>query len=556
MSRSIKIAIAQLNFHVGNLPYNFKKISDSIAEAKLRGADLVVFPELSVCGYPPKDLLLLDGFVEDCLKVVESLAVQCKGISAIVGSPSFNPAPNGKSLLNSAFLLADGKVRDVYHKGLMPTYDVFNEYRYFEPATHFEPFHLRDVRLALTICEDIWNVSSRPMYSCTPPDLLAEHNPHVLINISACPTSRGHLTRRRQVLAHNARKYQLPVFSVNPVGGQTDLLFDGGSAVINARGEVVDSLPLFEEGLVVYDLDKVEQSTGVSPDLSLAPDNELPYLMDALVMGVADYFSKTGHSKAILGLSGGIDSAVTLAVAVQALGAKNVWAVLLPGPFSSNHSVEDALMLARKLGVRNSTISINDAVLSLESAMSSHFEGTERGVAEENIQARARGIILMGLANKFGHLLLNTSNKSEAAVGYGTLYGDMCGGLSVLGDVYKTRVFDLARWINRNDEIIPWNTINKPPSAELRPDQKDSDSLPPYDILDKVLFGYLEGAKGVQGLMAEGYPRELVEKVVRLVDLNEHKRYQSPPVLRVSSKSLGVGREMPLEGFYRPFSNT
>lgn len=543
----MRIALAQINLHVGNFSYNLDNMLLAIEDARKQNADLVVFPELSVCGYPPRDLLYSDRFLEQCMHSVYQLAKACKGIGAIVGGPSKNEKRGGKGLYNSAFLLYDGAIQEIYHKGLLPNYDVFNEYRYFEPAREFNTVVFRGKRIAITICEDIWNINGMGMYPLSPPDILARQQPDLIINISASPFAWNHRPERIRVLMENAAKYRVPLFSVNLVGGQTDLLFDGASAVCNAEGNLVDVMPDFEEVIRVYGLDEVLQHPGIDPP-AVPNDREKYGLMhQALVMGIRDYFRKTGIKKAILGLSGGLDSALTLVLAVEALGKENVWAVLMPGPYSSDHSITDARQLADTLGVKHDTISINDVVNAFDLSLKPHFAGTSSGIAEENIQARARALILMGLSNKFGHMLLNTSNKSEAAVGYGTLYGDMCGGLAVIGDVYKTEVFGMARLINETDEIIPVNTILKPPSAELKPDQKDTDSLPPYDVLDPILFRLLEKQQDPSTIIADGFDEKLVIKTARMVFVNEYKRYQSPPILRVSPKCLGIGREMPLE---------
>ncbi len=543
----MRIALAQINLHVGNFGYNLDKMLEAIEAARKQHADLIVFSELSVCGYPPRDLLYSDRFLEQCMESVYQLAKACTGIVAIVGGPSRNKETGGKSIFNSAFLLYDGAIQNVYNKGLLPTYDVFNEYRYFEPATEFNTVMFNGKRIAITVCEDIWNIDGLGMYPINPPDILARQKPDLIINISASPFAWNHRPERLNILMQNASRYGVPVFSANQVGAQTDLLFDGASAVCNQKGQLVDVLPAFEEALCVYELDEVLQHPGIEPPK--VPDDREKYrlMQQALVMGIRDYFRKTGIKKAILGLSGGLDSALTLVLAVEALGAENLWAVLLPGPYSSDHSVADALQLANNLGVRHSTIPINDVVKSFDKSLEPFFVDTASGIAEENIQARARAVILMGLSNKFGYMLLNTSNKSEAAVGYGTLYGDMCGGLAVIGDVYKTEVFGMAGMINERDEIIPNNTIVKPPSAELKPDQKDTDSLPPYDILDSILYRLLEKQQDPSAIIADGFDEQLVRKTARMVFMNEYKRFQSPPMLRVSPKCLGIGREMPLE---------
>ncbi len=549
----MRIAIAQINLHVGNFKHNLGKILKSLEDAKALNADLVVFPELTVCGYPPRDLLLSEAFVAQCLNTVEAVAAACIGIGAIVGGPSQNNGPGRKSLNNTAFVLYDGRIQDVYHKGLLPTYDVFNEYRYFEPARNFRTIVYQGTRIALTVCEDIWNIDGKGLYPLSPPALLYAEKPELMINISASPFAWNHRPQRLHILAANAQKYKIPVLSANLVGGQTDLLFDGVSAVCNADGKIIDMLPAFEEALRVYDMNALDRFKGhETPGL---PEEREKYnlIKQALVMGIRDYFLKTGIKQAILGLSGGIDSALTLVLAVEALGADNVWAVLLPGPFSSDHSVEDARRLATKLNVRYDIIPINAAVQSFELSLAKHLKDTPFGIAEENIQARARAVILMALSNKFGHMLLNTSNKSEAAVGYSTLYGDMCGGLSVIGDVYKTEVYGISRLINQKEEIIPWNSINKAPSAELKPNQKDSDSLPEYEVLDPILYRLLENQEDPEEIIAKGYDPVIVSKVARMLHHSEYKRYQSPPVLRVSPKCLGIGREMPLES---PFKTT
>ncbi|MDR4987798.1 MAG: NAD+ synthase [Bacteroidales bacterium] len=543
----MRIALAQINLHVGNFEYNRGKILKAIRQARDQKADLVVFPELTVCGYPPLDLLYDEAFIDACMQNVELIAGECKGIGAIIGGPSRNRSAGGKSLFNSAFLLSEGDIHFVYHKGLLPTYDVFNEYRYFEPAKRFSTVNFAGKRIAITVCEDIWNIDQQGMYPVTPPDLLMKEHPELMINISASPFAWNHRPQRYQIIAENARMYNIPVFSVNLVGGQTDLLFDGASAVCNAQGKLVGALPAFREAFAVYEADGLERLP-VIPQLPPPGDHEkIRLIYDGLVLGIRDYFAKTGVKQAILGLSGGIDSAVTLVLAVDALGAENVWAVLLPGPYSSDHSVTDAKVLAEKLGVTYDIISINEAVRSFENSLEPLFASTKPGIAEENIQARARAVMLMALSNKFGHMLLNTSNKSEAAVGYGTLYGDMCGGISVLGDVYKTEVYGLAKLINEHEEIIPENSITKPPSAELKPDQKDTDSLPDYALLDALLYCMLEKQEGTEEMIRAGFDKETVIRVKKMLHLSEYKRRQSPPILRVSPKCLGIGREMPLE---------
>ncbi len=550
----MRIAIAQVNLHVGNFAHNYRCIISSLENARSKGADLVVFPELSVCGYPPGDMLLSGSFIDRCLSLVGDIAQHCRGIAAIVGSPSRNSGRGGKSLFNSAFLLEEGRISQVYHKGLLPTYDVFNEYRYFEPAVQFSPVRFRGHTISLTICEDIWNIGANGLYPFSPPDIINKFNPELMINISASPFAWNHLPGRMMVLSENAKRFGVPLFSCNLAGGQTDLLFDGTSAVFNPNGKIIGSLKSFEEDIQVFDTSEINNSSSFL-EMPGEPGEEVKHrlIMDALVMGVRDYFKKSGLKKAVIGLSGGIDSAVCLVIAALALGRENVWAILMPGPYSSDHSVEDAAALANKLGVAYEIIPVSDTVNSFGESLGPYFENTEPGIAEENIQARVRAVFLMALSNKFGHVLLNTSNKSEAAVGYTTLYGDMCGALSVLGDVYKTDVYGLARLINNEDEIIPRNTIQKPPSAELRPGQKDSDSLPDYGQLDAILFSFLEKQMDAEEIVKAGHDRNLVNRVIGMVSNSEHKRRQSPPILRVSQKCLGVGRMMPLEADYRSF---
>lgn len=551
----MKIALAQLNYHVGNFNANADKIIDTIKKAEQQGADLVVFSELSVCGYSPYDLLEQHDFIVRCNETLEQIALQCTGIAAIVGVPTINPEPRGKQLFNSACLLADGAVQSLRNKSLLPTYDIFDEYRYFEPGQNTELISFKGERFALTICEDLWDkqpsayVSAKgALYKKAPMKELNKLKPDYIINIAASPFSYNQGKVRTQVLVENAQKYQIPVIYVNQVGGNTELIFDGDSMVLDARGEIVNRLNLFNEDFQLIDTQALIQG-GYEPLMVPKPDY-IADIHEALVVGIRDYFGKMGFKKATLGLSGGIDSAVTLAIAAEALGAENMHVLLMPSKYSSDHSISDAVDLAENLGVAYETISIQHMVDAFEKGMSNLFAGLAPDVTEENIQARVRGTMVMALSNKFGNILLNTSNKSEAAVGYGTLYGDMNGGLSVLGDVYKTDVFKLARYINRNGEIIPENTIVKPPSAELRPDQKDSDSLPEYDLLDAILFQYIEQKLSASEIIAQGYEPEVVNKVLRLVNFNEYKRFQTPPILRVSSKAFGFGRRMPLVAKY------
>ncbi|MEM9824425.1 MAG: NAD+ synthase [Bacteroidota bacterium] len=544
----MKIAIAQLNFHIGNFAGNVAKMLQSVEQAKTANADLICFSELATCGYPPRDFLEFDDFIRLAEEAIEQLAQAAQGIAIVVGSPSRNPVIEGKDLFNSAYFLADGKVKQVIHKALLPTYDVFDEYRYFEPASDFNIVEFKGQRIAVTICEDIWNIGNEnPLYTICPMDELMPQKPDFILNLSASPFNYAHSHSRDHVIGANVERYGIPMFYVNHVGAQTELIFDGGSIVMSPNGNRFDELPYFEEAFRTYDLAEVIQ--GKAEDVEQAKE-KMPLIHDAIVLGVKDYFGKLGFKKAILGLSGGIDSAVTAVLATRALGRENVRVVLMPSEFSSDHSINDARDLAENLGIQYDVIPIKTAYAAFNDLLAPQFADLPFNITEENLQARIRGMILMAMSNKFGHIVLNTSNKSEAAVGYGTLYGDMCGGLSVIGDVYKTEVFALARYMNKDGEVIPENTITKPPSAELRPNQKDSDSLPDYDILDEVLYQYIEQQQGPKEIIAMGFDEKLVRRVLRLVNINEFKRHQTAPVLRVSSKAFGMGRRMPIVGKY------
>ncbi len=546
----MKIALAQLNYHIGNFEQNTSKIIDNLNRAKENGADLVVFSELSVTGYYPHDLLERKEFIEQSYAALNRIAAHCCGIAAIVGGPSINPEPRGKKLFNSAFFMYDGAIQHIVNKSLLPTYDIFDEYRHFEPNKQFSVFPFKGKRLAITICEDLWDEQEtqnefgrEKLYQISPLKELSKLGPDLVINLSASPFSYNQENWRKNILIKNARKYRLPIVYVNQVGAQTELVFDGGSFYLGSNGEIQEELRYFEEDFRIID-------TGISCQ-DLQPQTEyIEKIHDALVLGIRDYFGKMGFKKAVLGLSGGIDSALVLVLAVEALGKENVRVLLMPSRYSSGHSVDDAVKLAENLRIQYEIIPIQPMVDSFESSLAEVFSGLKSDVTEENIQARTRGILLMAISNKFGNILLNTTNKSECAVGYGTLYGDMNGGLSVLGDVYKTDVFKMARWINRECEIIPENTILKPPSAELRPDQKDSDSLPEYDILDQILFDYIELNLSPEEIIAKGFDRSTVLRTVKLVNINEYKRFQAPPILRVSSKAFGFGRRMPLVARY------
>ncbi|HMH23304.1 MAG TPA: NAD(+) synthase [Puia sp.] len=692
----MKIALAQQNYHIGNFAANTRRIIGGIRQAKEAGADLVVFSELSVCGYPPRDFLEFEDFIAECHAAVDLIREEADTIGVIIGSPARNPAPKGKGLFNAAWLLYEKEVKGVAHKTCLPTYDVFDEYRYFEPGYAWNVIPFKGKKIALTICEDIWNLGDNPLYRVCPMDHLVEQSPDLMINISASPFDYDHDEDRREVVRRNVLKYRLPMFYCNAVGSQTEIVFDGGSLVYDASGRLLKEMNYFQEDFAVVgiadetlhpDVAAAVPGSGPTPAASVSgltsaisgsgpapavspahphlvaplyeeilpgfsipvdgvgetpsvlsvhhhpqtdpahlaaqtetpqtaapqtvnahtatqhrlstgfrsvrtpsagapleesgffdremrvskiqdPDKVIEYLVadkniheihEALVLGIRDYFVKMGFTKAILGSSGGIDSAVTLALACEALGKDNVRAILLPSPYSSSHSIGDAEQLSRNLGNPYDIVPIQEVYGSLLQTLKPIFKDSPFGLAEENLQSRTRGNILMAIANKYGYILLNTSNKSELSTGYGTLYGDMAGGLSVLGDVYKLQVYALARYINRrqgpgslsgNGEIIPQNILTKAPSAELRPDQKDSDSLPEYDILDKVLYQYIEKRQGPGEIVAMGIGAEMVTRILRLVNANEYKRNQFCPIIRVSCKAFGVGRRMPIVGKY------
>lgn len=543
----MKVSIAQLNYHIGNFEGNTSKMIQAIEAAKTEGADIVCFSELATCGYPPRDFLEFDDFIrlsEDC---IQRLCEFAHGIAIVVGTPTRNNDPKGKSLFNSVCFLADGKVKFTQHKTLLPTYDIFDEYRYFEPSKDWNIVEYKGKKIALTVCEDIWDVGVLdPLYTVIPLDEMMKFKPDLIINVSASPFNYDQAKQRIHIVKSNVQRYKIPMFYINHCGAQTELIFDGGSIVMTGTGVLVDELPYFEECIRHYELDQLHLSTSDEAQ----PKEKIELIHDAIVLGLKDYFRKLGFSKAILGLSGGIDSAVTAVLAARALGPENVRVLLMPSQFSTGHSVEDAMLLVNKLKIQHNIIPIKDMYDSFMDKLNPIFGDLPFNVTEENIQARVRGILNMAISNKYGNILLNTTNKSEMAVGYGTLYGDLCGGLSVIGDVYKTEVYQLAKFINKDEEIIPLNSIIKPPSAELRPDQKDSDSLPEYDILDPILYLYVEKRQGPQEIIDKGFDAALVRRILRMVNINEFKRYQTAPVLRVSPKAFGMGRRMPIVGKY------
>jgi len=543
----MKIALAQQNYHIGNFESNFEKIRTAIVEAKHNHADIVVFSELSICGYPPRDFLEFTDFITRCEESVKKVAALADGIAVIVGAPTYNPNPKGKPLYNSAFFIADKKVQQVVHKTLLPTYDIFDEVRYFEANTEFNLIAYQGKKFAITICEDLWNTGYEQLYVSSPLDNLIPLKPEFIINISASPFDYGHAQERISVLQDAAKTSRVPIFYCNAIGSQTDIIFDGGSLVINSNTNVFYEMSYFKEEINYFSLDDLKKN---STQVSEQPKDKITLIHDALILGIKDYFQKSNLKKCILGLSGGIDSAVVCKLAVEALGSENVHALLMPSKFSSSHSVSDAEELAKNLRIKYDIISIEGIFDSVNKTLSPFFAGKPFDLTEENIQARSRAILLMAMANKFNYVLLNTSNKSEFSVGYSTLYGDMSGGLSVLGDVYKTQVYELADYINREKTIIPKNIITKAPSAELRPDQKDSDSLPEYDVLDKILFQYIEKRQGPNELVQMGFDKTLVDRTLKLVNTSEYKRNQTPPILRISPKAFGMGRRLPIVGKY------
>lgn len=538
----MKICLAQLNYTIGDFEQNTLKISEAISEAKREGADLIVFSELAVCGYPPDDLLDYPWFVESCEQSMEAVAQACHGIAAIVGGVRRNPG-KGRQLQNIACLLKDGEIEAVVAKTLLPTYDVFNEARYFEPADDVEIIEFNGVKLGIAICEDLWDIYNDFHYRESPMQRLKNKGAELIIHPSASPFNSGKAKLRDVVFEGNNERFGLPILYVNQTGAHTELIFDGDSQVLNRKGDTVCELPYFTEELQYVNFS--DGDFAAAPIVPHHPD-DVATLYDALVFGIRDYFNKMGFKTATLGSSGGIDSAVVQALATEALGSENVFPLLMPSEFSSEGSVTDAQVLSDNLGNNAIQIPISEIYNRFNEALAPAFHGKSFDVTEENLQARIRGVLLMAFSNKMGHILLNTSNKSEMAVGYTTLYGDMCGGLSPMGDVYKTKVYALARYINRNGEVIPESIINKAPSAELRPGQKDSDSLPDYSLLDEILQLYIEERRSRSEIKAQGYDSAVVDRVINLVNRNEYKRYQAPPVLRVTSKAFGPGRRIPL----------
>lgn len=558
----MKIFLAQQNYHIGNFEANTAKIIAAVRQAKQQGGDLIVFSELAVCGYPPRDFLEFNDFIEQSLAAVDAIAQEADTIGVIVGAPLRNPKIEGKDLFNSAYLLYDKKIQATAHKTLLPTYDIFDEYRYFEPGLEWNVMEFKGKKLAVTVCEDIWNLDDNPLYRICPMDELVKQQPDIMVNISASPFDYAQAQERLGIVKRNVAKYKIPMVYCNTVGSQTEIVFDGGSVVMDAHENLVLEMSYFSEQMTYVDLN--DDNTFSQPVLRNAAD--IPYIdpmpkvfephlgtaliHDALVMGIRDYFGKMGFTKAIVASSGGIDSAVTLALACHALGSENVRALLMPSQFSTGHSVDDAVQLSLNLGNPYDILPIKSIFDEYRSALKPIFKDMPFNVAEENLQSRIRGTLVMALSNKFGSILLNTSNKSELATGYGTLYGDMAGGLGVLGDLYKLQVYALAEYINRDKEVIPRNIIDKAPSAELREGQKDSDSLPEYDVLDPILYQYIERRQGPKEIVAQGFNDVLVTRILKMVNMNEYKRNQFCPIIRVSPKAFGVGRRVPIVGKY------
>ena len=540
--RQMKIAIAQINTTVGDFDGNSDKIVDAWRRADEAGAELVVLPGLALCGYPPRDLLAKPAFLRQNQAALERLAKRGGRAVALVGHASVNETDSGRPARNSAAVLRDGQIIDVRHKTLLPTYDVFDEDRYFEPATDNTPVEILGKKIGITICEDIWNDEVFPndrRYGRRPADELAAAGAELLLNLSASPWNLGKEHSRHVLLSQLSAKVGCPVVYCNLVGGNDELVFDGGSQYYNGHGVLGASGAMFAEDLLLVDTETIEPKSSDTSD-----DDEK--LHKALSLGVRDYLHKCGFASAVIGLSGGIDSAVTAVIAVDALSAENVRGVAMPSQYSSQGSLDDAERLANALGIRYDIVPIEPVFEQLKSQLGDIFDGLDEDTAEENMQARIRGNILMSMSNKFGSLLLTTGNKSELAVGYCTLYGDMCGGLAVISDLPKTRVYSLAKWINREREIIPESTLTKPPSAELRPDQLDQDSLPPYDVLDSILEAYVVDGQDAESIIASGHDKATVQRIIRLINLNEYKRRQAAPGIKVTSKAFGVGRRIPV----------
>jgi NAD+ synthetase len=542
----MKIAIAQINTTVGDFSGNSDKIINSWLQADELGAEIVVFPELALCGYPPRDLLLKKNFLIENELQMERLTKRGGKALAVVGFASQNKNGSGRPAHNSAAVIKSSKIIAIRHKSLLPTYDVFDEDRYFEPANNIEPVEVLNKKIGITICEDIWNddvfIHDRK-YDRKPADELASAGADFLLNLSASPWSLGKEHSRHVLLSQLAAKHCLPIVYCNLVGGNDELVFDGGSQYYNKHGVLGANAAMFSEDLVIVDTETIEPKSN-----NTEQDNAK--IFNALSLGVKDYLHKCGFESAVIGLSGGIDSAVTAAIAVEALGPNNVRGVAMPSQYSSQGSLEDAERLAKALKIQYDIVPIEPIFEQLKAQLETIFKQKKEDTTEENMQARIRGNILMSMSNKFGSLLLTTGNKSELAVGYCTLYGDMCGGLAVISDLPKTKVYSLARWINRKQEIIPEATITKPPSAELRPDQIDQDSLPDYEVLDDILESYIVNGSDLESIISSGHDPAIVQRIIQLINNNEYKRRQAAPGIKITSKAFGVGRRIPVAKRY------
>ena len=547
----MRIAIAQLNPIVGDIEGNAQRILEAAQTAFNQGAELLLTPELSLCGYPPRDLLLNLGFVEKMSQQLQLLSQQLpEKLAVLVGFVEKNPSATvrgEKPLFNSIALLKSQEIKQIFTKRLLPTYDVFDEDRYFASGKESQYFQLTEnnVKIGVTICEDVWNDEQfwgQRQYAVNPMADLANLGVDLIVNLSASPYSVGKQKLRESLLSYSATRYNLPIVYVNQVGGNDDLIFDGDSVAFNRQGEVIYRAKAFTSSLELIEFNQDLFPAVIHP----LPVDEDEEIYRALVLGVRDYVQKCGFKRVIFGLSGGIDSSLVAAIASDALGKENVLAVMMPSPYSSDHSISDAVALVNNLGIKSEKLAIKEIMTAYDQLLDGLFAGTDFGIAEENLQSRIRGNLLMALSNKFGHLLLSTGNKSEMAVGYCTLYGDMNGGLAVIADVPKTRVYSLCRWLNRHGEIIPLNVINKAPSAELKPNQKDQDSLPPYEILDAILALLIDRHQSAEKIIAAGFEPEIVQKVIKLVKNAEFKRKQAPPGLKISDRAFGTGWRMPI----------
>ncbi len=540
----MKIALAQINTIIGDFENNLKKVIKFTKKAEKRGADIVIFPELTFTGYPPRDLLEKKSFIEKNIEILHRYKKTVGETAAVVGFVSWNKNNTGKPIFNSGAFIHKGEIKLIFDKCLLPTYDVFDEARYFEPSKKAKGFlEFKGKKIGLTICEDFWNepeIFQHRLYQYDPVEDLANKGVDLFISIMASPYNVGKIDFREKIYKTVAKKYGIPIATVNLIGGNDDILFDGNSFCVDSNGKIFSKAYDFKEDLLVVDF---ENGIGKIKETSKSEEEEI---LKALIMGTRDYTHKCSFKSAVIGLSGGIDSALTAKIAADALGSENVVGVMMPSMYSSEGSIKDSEKLAKNIGISLKNVPISETYYKYLKILNPHFEGKEKDKTEENLQARIRGNILMAFSNKFGHLVLSTGNKSELAVGYSTLYGDMCGGLAVISDLLKTRVYKVVNFINRNEEIIPHEIVEKPPSAELRPGQKDQDELPPYEVLDPILSLYIEDLLSPSDIVSQGYPEKIVKKITTMVDKNEYKRRQAPPGLRITSKAFGYGRRLPI----------